>query len=245
MSRFGFVELARNIEQRLVVALGLRPLALPAELGRLDGAFREKAVRLEARAYSGAAITYARVVDLAGDELEIGNILLFARPELGLPVLGVDLVGLGRETAIVVADLSPVTPDEAERREQLGVLQRHRTHEPRLFAGADLPAWAHEWFSSEALCGRIGSERAADARDAVGEFASAFVELVQRSTLPEGERRAAESPERARAVSERHARYNATHRQEDRGLLLLRRMFQPEVADRLLREVLFPERMPA
>jgi phycocyanobilin:ferredoxin oxidoreductase len=246
MSRFGFVELARSVERRLVAALGLEPRSLPPELARLDGVYREKPVRLEARAYSGGALGYARFVELDGGELEIGNILLLARPELGLPVFGADLVGLGRDTAVVVADLSPMTDDEAERRSQLAVLERHRTARPELETETDLPAWAEPWFSSGALCARIGSDRAADAAAAIGEFASAFVELWQRSTseLPEGERRAAPAPERARAVSERQTRYNATHRQDDRGLLLLRRMFPPERADRFLREVLFPERTP-
>lgn len=247
MSRFGFVELARSLERRLVSALGLLPRDLPPELGRLDGVFRDAPVRLEARAYSGATLSHARFVELFGGELEIGNILLIARPELGLPVFGADLVGLGRDTAVVVADLSPMTEDEADRQTQLAVLQRHRTARPELEGHTDLPAWAAKWFSSQALCARIGSDSASEAAAAVGEFASAFVELWQRSTggLPENERRAAATPERARQVLERQTCYNATHRHEDRGLLLLRRIFPPERADRFLREVLFPERMPA
>jgi hypothetical protein len=242
--RFGFIALAQRLERRLAQALALRQRALPADLARLEGVFREKPATLEARAYSGPALGYARFVELSSDELEIGNLLLFPRPELGLPVLGVDLVGLGRETAVVVADLSPVRPDQSER--QLAVLGSHRRLQP-LPGHEDPPAWADEWMSSGALCARIGLEHAADAAAVVGEFVDAFLELVRLETrdTPHADGHCSLGPASAREVAERHARYCAAHRERDRGLLLLRRIFQPERADRFLREVLFPERLPA
>lgn len=242
MSRFAFVDVVAAVEQRLVQALGLRPRELPADLSHLEGAFREQPVTLRARAYAGPALAYARFVEVSGPELEIGNILLFARPELALPVLGVDLVGLGRDTAVVVADLSPMSPNDGQRREQLAVLARQRSLPP-LGAATDLPAWAHEWFSSEALCTRVSNENAGQVAAAVAEFCEAFVKLVQQA--PASESAATADPGRARFVAERQLRYSASHRQDDRGLLLLRRMFEPARADRFLREVLFPERLPA
>jgi hypothetical protein len=43
---------------------------------------------------------------------------------------------------------------------------------------------------------------------------------------------------------ERELDYFRAHRERDRGLMLLCRIFQPSVADRFLREVLFPEGWP-
>lgn len=246
MSQFGFVELTRRLEQRLVTDLGLCPRNLPTELARVDGMFRERPIRLEARAYSGPALHYARFVELSGDALEIGNILLFARPELALPVLGTDLVALGRGMAVVVADLSPVANDEGERREQLAVLQRHCAARAPLEETVELPAWAARLFSGGALCARIRRDRAADAAARIEGFVEAFLELVQRSAgavLHEG-RHASTSDDRSRGVLARYLQYNESHRREDRGLSLLRGMFPRDLADRLLCEVLFPERMP-
>ena len=41
------------------------------------------------------------------------------------------------------------------------------------------------------------------------------------------------------------SRYCAAHRKDDRGLMLLHKLFEPTLAERFLREVLFPERMLA
>ena len=232
----GFVQLVRDIESRLVEALGLGPHTIPADLGRIDGVFRDKPAALEARAYGGGSARYARFVELSSGDLEIGNILIVPRPELPLPVLGVDLVSLGRETAVVVADLSPVTLDGERRELERAVLERHRASSPSLSEQqSELPGWASTWFSSGALCARVPVERAREAATAVGDFVTAFLEL---------ERECPSDPGGGERVSARQHEYCAAHRAEDRGLLLLRRIFQPQRADRFLREVLFPERLP-
>jgi hypothetical protein len=66
-------------------------------------------------------------------------------------------------------------------------------------------------------------------------LADRFVELV----------RAAPAADHERDVAGWQGRYCAAHRQDDRGLTLLHKMFEPTLAERFLREVLFPERIPA
>jgi hypothetical protein len=232
----GFVALVRASERRLVRELRLTPHPLEPELARLDGAFRSQPATLVARAYTGRGLRYARFVEIESPGLEIGNIVLFPSPELPLPVLGVDLVEVGRDTAVVVADLSPMSEDAGVRARQLAVLARHRADCPPLALSGELPAWAAEWFSSLAVSARIGAEQAPAAVSAVDAFVSAFIELAQ-SAVPDAAA--------AAQLSRRHEAYSAAHREHDRGLLLLRRMFEPTTADRFLREVLFPERLPA
>jgi GNAT superfamily N-acetyltransferase len=234
-ARFGFLECARGMERQLVQELQLSALPLPPELACLEGRFREQPARLEARAYAGPRVRYARVVELESEELEIANVLVCALPERPLPVLGVDLVGLGRDTAVVVADLSPVSGDARVEEDHLAVLRRHRRTGLPPEALSELPAWAAEWFSKGALCARVSAEQAPSAQRAVLEVARAFVELTETAALDRAN---------AGAVAERQLDYFRVHRERDRGLTLLGRIFQPTVADRFLRQVLFPERLP-
>ena len=99
-----------------------------------------------------------------------------------------------------------------------------------------MPEWASPWFSRSALCARVPPSERVAACQAVAEMADAFVQLSAAASL---------APDRRGEVAQRQLAYFAAHRADDRGLLLLRRIFEPEVADRFLREVLFPERIPA
>lgn len=233
---FELAAVVRRLEARLVEELSLVPLQLPGELARLEGAWRDEPAVLEARAYRGPRIRYARFVELRGAELEIGNALCVSVPELPLPILGVDLVGLGRDTAVVVADLSPVATDEDRRARQLEVLREHRAKRPTLPRAGELPVWAAQWFSAEALLARVTLEQAASVDLVLGGFAAAFVRLAE-GTTPE--------PHGTIHVATRQAAYCEAHLRHDRGLQLLRRIFEPTLAERFLREVLFPERLPA
>lgn len=233
---FGFGPIVRRLEARLVDELSLAPLELPHGLARLEGRWHDEPAVLEARAYRGPLVRYARFVELRGAELEIGNALCLSTTELPLPILGVDLVGLGRDTAVVVADLSPVASEEDRRSGQLAVLREHRAQRPALPRAGELPAWAAQWFSAAALLARVGSEHAGAVEPALGGFTAAFVQLAM-ATPPD--------PRGTIHVAARHAAYCEAHLHHDRGLQLLRRIFEPALADRFLREVLFPERLPA
>lgn len=240
---FGFGPFARRIEDLAVRELELSPLPLAPQLASLTGEFRERPARLSARAYAGRRHAYARFVDLVGDGLEIANIVIVARPELPLPVLGIDLVGLGKEKAVVVADLSPMTDNAKRRAMERDVLARCQRTRLAPELALELPAWAVPWFSEGALCARIPQSESVAACQAVAEMAEAFVQLSRPDPAQHGVDAAA--PELRGEVTQRQQAYFAAHRADDRGLLLLRRIFQPEVADRFLREVLFPERIPA
>ena len=235
ISELGFVPLVRAIESRLVRQLELAARPLEPELARMEGSFRGQPATLVARAYAGPGVRYARFVELESPGLEIGNVVVFPEAALPLPVLGVDLVEVGRDTAVVVADLSPMSDDEIALERQLAVLATHRGDASPL-AGAELPDWATEWFSRRALSARVSAPQAPAAAAEVQAFVSAFIELA-RGTEP--------APEAAARAASRQQAYAAAHREQDRGLLLLRRIFEPETADRFVRRVLFPERLPA
>lgn len=223
-------------ERQLVQELALHATTLPPELARLTGTFRGGPVVLDARTYRGPATAYARVVRLRGENLDIGNVLAVSAPERALPILGIDLVSITRETLVAVADLSPLHPDAAERARQLEPLARRRRERPFGLPDGELPAWCAGWFSTETLLTRVSPAEAPRVSEAVLAYVSAYVALAGAAQSDPG------LGESIRAAQGGYARAHVEH---DRGLGMLKKLFDPALAERFLTEVLFPERAPA
>jgi phycocyanobilin:ferredoxin oxidoreductase len=228
---FRFIELLRGVEAALVAGLGLELLALPKELASAEGAWRGQPVILVTRAYRAERVGYARFVELIGTELEIGNVLCTPRSDYPLPIFGADLLALGREAGLVAADLSPTLPPGPARDAQLSVLSAAHAGWPPLPSGGQLPPWCAPWFSPFALYTRFTPAQ----RDAA---ASAFATLP--GVLIELTRAARRAPDDAQAMARTLERYAAAHREEDKGLKMLEKMFGPRWAGRYISEVLFP-----
>ena len=228
---FPFAALTSEVQAWLVGELGLAPMALPADLAGASGTWKGAPVGIETRAYRGGPIRYARFVRLVGADLEIGNVLCLADPAYPLPILGADLVGLRRTSAMLAADLSPTLPPGAGRDRQLASLARRRATHPALPPGGALPVWCAAWFSPHALYTRVNPDQLAAAVAAFWDFPLGFVELV-RGTAPR--------PGLAREVAGRQNGYAAAHRADDKGLGLLAKMFGAGWAERYLEQVLFP-----
>jgi phycocyanobilin:ferredoxin oxidoreductase len=221
---FDLAGILRASETMLVAALDLAPLALPSELAAMDGMWKGEPVRMHTRAYAGARIRYARFVAIESGAIEIVNMLCLARPEWPLPILGVDLVDLGRGAAVAAADLSPVIADQPAPAVPAA---------PALTPAGELPAWCARWFSPHALFARVAPDERTALAHRVDAFCRVFVETA--ATAP---------PDAASAalVAGRQAAYAAAHLDEDRGLQLLTKMFEPSLATRFLQGVLFPAR---
>jgi hypothetical protein len=210
----------------------LQPRPLPADLASVDGSWRGEPMRWRARAYAGPAVAYARVVTLAGGEVEIANLLCVPRSTRALPMLGVDLVLVAPSRgALVVADLSP--PPGVTTTSPPELLHARSTLTP---AGV-LPPWAQRCFSATPLFVRVdGAHETACAATAVSALVRTFVDAT-RNTPSDDDLVALRG--RARWTQETLA----AHRAEDRTLDLLARMFPTSVARRLIEEVLFPENL--
>ncbi len=232
----GLDALSAQAERALARGLGLRAVTVPPELARLEGTFRGAPVLLEARAYRGPHTAYARVVQVRGPELAILNVLCLSAPERALPILGVDLVALARDTLVAVADLSPLHPDPAVRARQLEPLARRRRERPLALPAGELPAWCAAWFSPEALLTRVPAGALPLVTEAVHAYVDAYVELARTS---EPDANAVD------AISAGQRGYARAHIEHDRGLALLKKLFDPALAERFLTQVLFPERTPS
>jgi phycocyanobilin:ferredoxin oxidoreductase len=191
-------------------------------------------VAIETRAWRGGAVRWARVATVTGGGMEIGNVLALPRLDLALPILGADLVSLGARGAgvMIAADLSPVLPAGDARERQLEGFARRMAAYSDLSPGGALPAWCACWFSPHALYVRPTPSELPRAAEAYRETVEAFVAL------------AAHAPEVGApdpAVQRAQDGYAAAHREDDKGLGLLARMFGERWAERYLREVLFPD----
>jgi phycocyanobilin:ferredoxin oxidoreductase len=230
-SPFAFAALTAETEAYLVRELGLAPLPLEARLERAEGMWKGAAVAIETRAYRGGAIRYARFATVQGAGLDIGNVLCLPAHDHPLPILGADLVAVGRETGMLAADLSPVLPAGPERTTQMAALERRRAGHSPLPTGGPLPAWCASWFSPYALYTRVDAAGLRDAVEAFRDFPRVFVALVRGS---------APRLALARQVAEAQEGYAAAHRTDDKGLRLLATMFGAAWAERYVAEVLFP-----
>lgn len=227
---FGFAAATLAAEQRLVVALGLRPVPLAPGLGGADGVLRDAPVRLETRAYVGPGIGWARFATMTSPSIDVGNALCAPDGGRPWPILGADLVSVVPGRGMVAADLSPTGDDAAEREAQVAPLARRRAVAPPLPDGGALPAWCARFFSRHHVYTRIGDDRRDAALAAFADVIDAFVEVT---------RATGEAGDPAPRAATRRA-YDAAHRDDDRGLDLLSRAFGAAWATRYVREVLFP-----
>lgn len=228
---FGIAAQTESLEAEAVQRLHLTPLPLPPDLARATGVWKDAPVTLETRAYHGPAIRYARCALVRSADLEIGNLLALPDTNYPFPILGADFVAFGRDRAMFAIDLSPVLPPGAARDSQLAGLRRRREAHPPFPPGGDLPAWCAAWFSPHALYTRPRLDDLPAVRAAVFDFLSAFADLL-RAALPD--------PESASAIRAAQAGYAAAHREDDKGLRLLAKMFGEDWAARYLAHVLFP-----
>jgi hypothetical protein len=223
-------------EAGLVRALGLRRLNVPGELANLQGEYKGDKATLTATAYRGERVAYARFVVLRGAGLSIGNALCLSSHDLGLPILGIDVVALGRSSLVAIADLSPIHPDLAVREGHARRFAAWRSRGPRLPSAGELPAWCARWFSVHALFTRTSMEQITAVASAVEACWRSYLELDGETTP---------APHLQRAVRRAQLAYASAHLREDRGLRLLQKIIQPRLAERFLRELLFPSRVPA
>ena len=229
-----FGALLRELEGWIVAELALRARGLPAELADAEGSWKGERVLLRTRTYAGDRIRLARFATVSGGGLDIGNLLVLARDDLALPILGADLVALGARGggAMLAADLSPVLPPGPGRDAQLAPLAAAVAPYADLPPGGELPGWCARWFSPHALYTRPGPAELSRAIHALREYPRAFAALVHAATP---------RPERAADARTAWHGYAAAHREDDKGLGMLAKIVSPAWADRYLGEALFPD----
>lgn len=231
-----FGALTRSCEGRLVDALALERLPLAPDLARMEGEWQGAQIVAEARAYRGDGVAFARFATVEGDGLSIGNLLVLPAPTSSAPIFGGDLVWIGTrpQLGMIACDLSPTVDDCGARAAQDAIVRGAVPSVAGVPPGGALPAWCDAIFSSSPLYTRFGEEDAGGATRAFEGYLEAFVQVTERSR---GEASASVAPA---AVGRGIDFYCLRHREDDRGLLLLERLFGKGRARRYLDEALFP-----
>jgi hypothetical protein len=155
---FGFNAALDAIERRMVRDLKLESVPAFGEWSERTGSWKGDPVRWRAIAWEGPRVGLFRTVRVSSEGLEIVNVLAWARAPLAAPILGIDLVAARHDSAIVVADLSPLDP----------------TPTPN----AALPAWAQRIFSPTPIVERVTVDSAPSVLDRVQAMTANFVTLV-------------------------------------------------------------------
>ena len=221
LSAFGLRELSRECERRIVSALALQPVALDSQFASAAGSFKGVEIFLEARAYKGGAIAFARFVELWGGALEIVNLLCLPCTNCALPILGADLVSVSSQSAMFAADLSPVP----------GFAAAPLLHAPHsLPSGGKLPDWCARVLSPQPLRVRVEAGQRDEAGAAVLSRVDQFCAIAK----------AGEHAGNRREIANAQREYGRAHLEDDKGLAMLGRIFGNEWAGRFLREVMFP-----
>jgi hypothetical protein len=224
----------RAAAEALVVRLGLRALAVPAELRRIDGTLRDRPVSLRMRRFTGegrVVLTIAEVVEQGGALCAVTVIGMPADGSLA-PVLGIDLVALGGSLSLIAVDLAPTDAAVWDAHAEPLLARLHHASEaavvPRRW-----PGFAVEVFSRRALLAgaRRGGEVAA--LDAVARFA------VSLAPLYAGDEPDRVDPARAGAAAERRRGWCRAERRNRREHDALTRMFGAGPAAATL-DLLFP-----
>jgi phycocyanobilin:ferredoxin oxidoreductase len=232
-SAFPFAALTRAAEERIVAALDLTPHCLPPHLANATGTWREMPVQIETRAYAGASVRYARFATVTSMHVQIGNVLCVPALETDLPILGADLVAVRQDTAMIAADISPVTRSGAAHAELLDTLSALTAAYADLPPGGELPAWCSDWFSPYPLYTRFAVEVSERAAGAFNAWVDTYLSVARRDAAHSNESLAIQRG------------YLRAHREDDKGLGMLAKMFGSEWAREYLQRVLFPTALEA
>lgn len=220
-------------EALLCEGLGLRPLPIEPELARMHGSWRDAPAELVTRAWTGPRVRYARVAAVSGAGLCIGNLLVVPAPAFASPILGVDLVAAGRDTALLAADLSPTqAPGSPARSRAERALQDIHAQLAGLPLAGALPAWATHCFSSSPLFVRVPMSQLPRAGEAVLALSRWLVaDLCDAAADDAG----------AAATDGAAREYMAAHLEDAQTLGMLAKIFRSGPTDRYARMVLFPQ----
>jgi phycocyanobilin:ferredoxin oxidoreductase len=231
----GIATAVRETEDILRRELDLEPRELPSDLARAEGTLRGNPIVIETTMYVGPQIRLARFATILGEGLAIGNALCLSRPEIPLPIFGADLVALSADATMIAVDLSPVLPQGAERDAQLALVAEARAAHPAFPDGGELPSFCASWFSPFALFTRVDALARSAALSAYSDFHRVFVAIARRAR---GDSPPSMSPAEVRAAQ---ASYLADHRNDDKGLRMLARLFGVDWSSRYIVRVLFPD----
>ncbi len=204
----GLSVLAEVANTTLTSHLKLRSVPVPHQLADLSGQFRGQSLRMRTQAFSGHGFSRLVLSTITADDGAVKTFTLIGTPppELGLPVLGVDLIGLNRALSLVAVDLSP-TDEQCWQTLAAPILRQLHTSVAERSVPRRWPGFARDVFSPLALiCGAKRGEEPvlfAAISHMLDQYAKA---VVHQAPIAPARARAAERRYRLWAAAERKNR---------------------------------------
>ncbi|MFN3926443.1 MAG: phycocyanobilin:ferredoxin oxidoreductase [Pseudanabaenaceae cyanobacterium] len=221
-------QLAHQLTTTWQTYLSLKPYALPADLGYVEGKLEGERLTIANTCYQTPQFRKLHL-ELAqvGTNLDILHCVMFPRPEYPIPIFGCDLVGGRGKISAAIADLSPTVPLSPSYTQFLGRLQEQYQNFAEL---RPLPSWG-EIFSPFCLFTRLHTP----AEEAL------FLNLVAQMVTLHCEIATATPPAPALAepVQLGISRYCHHQQQNDKTRRILEKAFDPHWAERYMTTVLF------
>jgi hypothetical protein len=153
-----------------------------------------------------------------------------------LPIFGADLVAVGPRRAMLAADLTPSTRDQAFWGELLAPLAERRARAEVLPHGGELPSYCAAFFSNLYLYVRVEAPQLEAALASFDDYSAVYADLVETSPT---------APEHASEVARLQRAYSLSHRSDERGLELMTKAFGADFALEFVERVLFPAEVQA
>ena len=206
-----------------------------AEYLHVTGTWKAAPARLWGALYAAPGLASLRLALITAGELSILNVLAIPAPGSAAPLFGADLVRLPGRDRMAAVDLSPGLPPSAGAPPWLDRQAAVAGRYCDLPSGGVLPEWATRVFSPHPLYTRYPPEQEARAQQAFMAYLELFLLLV--AAIPA-------QPALCQPQRQALRAYAEAHRLEDRGLLMLGRMFGEAWAARYLTDFLFPDPGP-
>ncbi len=206
----GLAALTEVAHTTLVARLNLRRVPVPSQLATLAGQFRGQSLTMQTQAFCGHGFSRLVLSTITGSDGAVKTFTLIGTPtpDLGLPVVGIDLIAMNRALSLVAVDLSP-TDEQRWQNLAAPILQELHASVADRSVPRRWPAFARDVFSPLALiCGaKRGEEPVLFA--AISLMLERYANAIAQQATPI-------SPARARVAEYRSHQWAAGERQNRR-----------------------------
>jgi len=232
-SHLTWMEAVQN-QIELLSELGFEKLDVDSKFTLKTGS--KKPSRIASMAFKSEVFRKVRITYVdAGENMQVTNSLFYPSYEYDIPMLGIDLISLGRKRVLVGVDFQPLYPTEEYSARYIDFLAPIKAKYEGLQGSPSGKIYNDtSFFSRNMLFGRYENETMVDSEaiPASREYLNAYMKLAQKA-VPNC------SATHMAMVRERQAAYDAMNAEKDPAKPLFDSYFGKEWSDSFIHDFLF------